>query len=74
MKVLEVDLILQHGTDRIIRRGVGTSNILSEDDYNARRDAYYMSCDIDEEKRKSPLSKESIDKAYEKYHSTSFGK
>lgn len=68
---LDFSLGGEHGTDRILRNGVGRLNMLSEEDYSATRDSYYQNCDIEEEKRKSPLSSDLIDKAYEKYHSIS---
>ena len=61
----------EHGSDNILRNGVGTLNMMSMEEYEDRRSSFYINGDIDEEKRKSPLSSKLIDDAYEKFNSSS---
>ena len=61
----------EHGSDEIVRRGVGTTELGTEEEYQLRRDEFYSNPSrVEVEKEKSPLSRSKIDELASNYFET----
>lgn len=64
---LDFNLEDEHGIDNIYRNGVGTLNALTEEQYEARRNHFYMFGNMEEVQKKSPLASAKLAEAKKKF-------